>query len=349
MADATRWLSVSVVIPTYNRAALLPRALASALGQCAPGDEIIVVDDGSTDETEQAIAPFRDRIQYLKVANGGAGKARNIGVRRAKNALVAFLDSDDEWLPWKLRLQRAFLMARPEPLFCFSDIGVRFHWGADIRHAVRHRYKDREIGKRLFGEGVPFSTLAPLPEGVSDFSVHVGDLYHAEMSNSHIVTSTLVVRRDQAGDALFFAEDLPTYEDWECFGRLAAKGPAAYLDCETAWLHQHDRPQLTKADALTNATARLAVLERVWGRDPAYLSAHAEEFRAVVREQRLVRLRKLLALARGQEARAELRRLPDPPRSLRLLARFPAPALRLLILARQSLAGGDPGGDVGLT
>ncbi len=90
---------VSIVIPTYNRAKVLPRAVQSAACQCTDRDEIIIVDDGSTDDTEGCLGPFRDRIQYIRVSNGGAGKARNMGVRQARNAYVAFLDSDDEWMP----------------------------------------------------------------------------------------------------------------------------------------------------------------------------------------------------------------------------------------------------------
>lgn len=326
---------VSIVVPTYNRAHFLPRALNSSIGQCLIDDEIIVVDDGSTDDTEKAVAPFRDRIVYIRVENGGAGKARNIGVRRAKNPLIAFLDSDDEWMPSKLALQRAFMAARPDVVFSFSDVIVRYHWGADIRFGLRHRYKDREIGKKILGKGVPFSSLAQLPESEQDFQVHVGDLYHAEMVNSHIVTSTLMVRRERAGDALYFAEDLPTYEDWECFGRLAAMGPAAYLDYETTWLHQHDTPQLTKASELTNVTARIAVLTRVWGQDAAYLGEHAKEYEATLRWCRLLRIRNLLADGRIQEARAELKELADPPFLLGVLAYIPSPALHLLRSVRR--------------
>src|SRR4051794_14485488 len=98
-------LSVSVVIPTYNRAHLVPRAVASALANVIAGDEVIVVDDGSTDGTETALAPYRERIRLVNGRHAGAGGARNLGVREARGDLVAFLDSDDEWMPGKLALQ----------------------------------------------------------------------------------------------------------------------------------------------------------------------------------------------------------------------------------------------------
>ena len=119
-------LSVSIVIPTYNRAHLVSRAVNSALQQCAPGDEVIVVDDGSTDSTGIVLAEFGERIRYIRKENGGAGAARNRGIREARNPLVAFLDSDDEWMPGKIELQRQFMQARPDVLFCFSDFVPAF-------------------------------------------------------------------------------------------------------------------------------------------------------------------------------------------------------------------------------
>ena len=328
---------VSIVIPTYNREIFLPRALRSVISQCLTEDELIVVDDGSTDGTQNAVEPFRDRVVYIKVKNGGAGKARNIGVQLAKNPLVAFLDSDDEWMPSKLTLQRALMTARPDIVFSFSDIGVRFHWGTDIRFFVRHRYEDRDIGKRILGEGMPFSTLAPLPDGVPDFLVHIGDLFHAEMANSHVATSTMVVRRDRAKDGLYFAEDLPTYEDWECFGRLSKMGLAAYLDFETAWLHRHEAPQLTKADESTAVSSRLILLLRVWGQDANYLSEHGVEFEKVVNEQRMILIRKLLKASNTHEAQKKILRTKSVPVSYRILARMPPFVIQALLSAKKVL------------
>jgi glycosyltransferase involved in cell wall biosynthesis len=328
---------VSIVIPSYNREHFLPRALKSAIDQCLPDDELIVVDDGSTDGTERAVEPFRGRVAYIKVKNGGAGKARNIGVQLSKKPLVAFLDSDDEWMPSKLALQRALMAARPDLVFSFSDVTVRFHWGADIRFGLRHRYKNRAIGEKLLGDGRPFSAMAPLPVGVSDFLVHIGNLYGAEMANSHVVTSTMVVRRERAKEALFFAEDLPTYEDWECFGRLAKIGLSAYLDIETAWLHQHEAPQLTKSDLLKAVSSRLKLLSRVWGQDIGYLSEHGAEYEKVVNEQRLIRIRELLKLADTHEARREIVGAKGVPISYRLLTRMPPFTLQTLLSAKKKL------------
>jgi glycosyltransferase involved in cell wall biosynthesis len=329
---------VSIVIPTYNREHLIPVALRSAIGQCLTTDEVIVVDDGSTDATQEAVAQFGDRVAYIKVENGGAGKARNIGVQLAKNPLVAFLDSDDEWMPQKLALQRELMSVRPDIVFSYSDIAVRYHWGAEIRHFLRHRYKHREIGYRMLGAGVPFSALSALPETVPDFLVHIGNLYHAEMENSHVATSTMMVRRERAGEGLLFAEDLPTFEDWECFGRLAKVGTAAFLDVETAWLHQHQAPQLTKTDKFAATSSRLILLFRVWGQDVTYLSQYRAEFKKVVNEQRMIRIRKFLELGLSHKAKSEISKVEDAPVLYRALASLPPVLLRAMIVGRKMVS-----------
>src|SRR5438270_1869450 len=89
--------AISVIIPTYNRAHLIKRAIDSALKNLLPGDEIVVVDDGSTDNTVEVLSSYGTAVRLIVAQHGGAGAARNLGVSSAHNPLIAFLDSDDEW------------------------------------------------------------------------------------------------------------------------------------------------------------------------------------------------------------------------------------------------------------
>jgi glycosyltransferase involved in cell wall biosynthesis len=116
---------VSVVIPTFNRRALLPRAIDSVFAAICADDEVIVVDDGSTDGTKAVLASYGSRIRSIRLSNGGAGRARNRGIQEARHPLIAFLDSDDEWMSDRLVLGRRLLGARPDVVFCFSDFGLR--------------------------------------------------------------------------------------------------------------------------------------------------------------------------------------------------------------------------------
>ncbi len=98
---------VSVIIPTYNYGRFIGKAIESVLAQTVPIHEIIVVDDGSTDETGQTVKAFGEQVHYIKQQNGGVCAARNNGVKNSSGDYIAFLDADDEWLPEKIEKQLA--------------------------------------------------------------------------------------------------------------------------------------------------------------------------------------------------------------------------------------------------
>lgn len=106
-------MRISVVIPAYNAAAFVGEAVRSVLAQSRPADEVIVVDDGSTDDTAARLAEFGPPVRAVRQANGGVSSARNRGVREATGDLIAFLDADDVWHPRKLEMQVPALLADP--------------------------------------------------------------------------------------------------------------------------------------------------------------------------------------------------------------------------------------------
>lgn len=110
----------SVIIPTHNNASFVKTAVASVLKQRHPAFEIIVVDDGSTDETAAILAGFNDKLLYLRKANGGPGSARNTGLEHARGDYIVFLDSDDILLPWALATYAEIIKRCGEPAFILS-------------------------------------------------------------------------------------------------------------------------------------------------------------------------------------------------------------------------------------
>ena len=104
---------VSVIIPTYNRGWTLQAAMDSVLAQTYLDFELIVVDDGSSDDTAEILAAYGPEVKRIRQANAGVSAARNTGIRAARGELVAFLDSDDRWLPDKLKVQVDFFAVRP--------------------------------------------------------------------------------------------------------------------------------------------------------------------------------------------------------------------------------------------
>lgn len=322
---------VSVVIPTYNRAAMAARAVRSVLANLIAGDEIVVVDDGSTDDTAVMLAEFGDGIRYIRTENRGAGAARNRGIDESRNELIAFLDSDDEWMADKLSLQRSLMAARPDVLFCFSDFAVKRTDGSLERNYLSKWHRDPRRWNEILGPAKHYGDLVATVAARADFDVHVGSLYEALMSTNYIPTFTLMVRREACAAARF-AVDLPTHEDWQYFGQLARLGRAAYLNTETAVQWGHGGPRLTDADDYRSASSRIAVLERVWGSDTEFRLRHGDIFNETLARQHEICARWLLEKGRMREARKELKLAPNGRRLHRMLAFLPGPLVHALFV-----------------
>ncbi len=321
-------LPVSVVIPTYQRAHLIRRAVDSALAALEPGDEILVCDDGSTDGTAAALASYGDAVRHLVLPHAGAGPARNAGLEAARHPLIAFLDSDDEWFPDKMRMQRRVMEARPDVVYSFGDFAITEPDGTPHRNYLPH-WQERPIPLAdVLGPGVPFSTFGALPSGRSEFTVHVGDLYGALLEDNYVPTFTLVVRRTPATEPVRYATDLAFHEDWEYFARLAQAGPVAYLDTELTWQHGHRGPRLTQTDPYLIAACRLQMTQRLWGRDAAFRARHPGRVEALESRLHLVRAKRLLRRGRPREARVEMGLAGRRPGSWRVLSWLPGGLVR---------------------
>jgi len=192
---------VSVIIPTYNRAHSLGRAMRSVLAQTYTNLELIIADDASTDETENLVRSIDDpRIVYVRQPeNRGASAARNLGLARARGPLIAFQDSDDEWLLDKLEMQiKAISEAGPE---FGATFGVKLIYGHDENY--------------VYGEGR--TCVAP----DIDRPVASGDLTGQLIHGNLISPQTLMVRADVARKVGGFDERLPCNNDWEYMLRLS--------------------------------------------------------------------------------------------------------------------------------
>jgi len=105
---------ISVIIPTFNRASMLVEAVESVLAQDMTDLELIVINDGSTDETEERLSAYGSRLKHYQQENAGVSAARNRGITLSVAPLIAFLDSDDLWLPSKLQVQHTYMTENPE-------------------------------------------------------------------------------------------------------------------------------------------------------------------------------------------------------------------------------------------
>jgi len=194
---------VSIIIPTWNRSRVLCEAVDSALAQSFTDSEVVVVDDGSTDDTAAVVAARYGplpRVRYLRQPNAGPASARNRGVRESRGALIAFLDSDDLWEPSKLELQVDQLDRHAEAALSFCDA------------VVRDRGRDRGTrfaGKRFVGD----ITVRGLVEW-----------------NFPMCTPAVVVRRSALEAVGLFDAGLACQEDWDLWIRLITHAPVVYID-----------------------------------------------------------------------------------------------------------------------
>ena len=191
-----------MIIPTYNRRELVQRAIDTVLTQTRPVQEILVVDDGSTDGTGDALArAFGDRIRYVYRANGGVSSARNHGLCLARGRYLALLDSDDEWLPRKTELQVGWLDARPE-------------YGMVLCDVMRMNAERVDLER--------FSRREQIP--------HDGQVLKWVMLTPSLVPASVMMRREVFETVGGFDESLPTGEDLDYHLKVAARWPIGIVD-----------------------------------------------------------------------------------------------------------------------
>jgi glycosyltransferase involved in cell wall biosynthesis len=249
-------MRVSVVIPTYQRAALVERAVRSVLAQTVAAHEIVVVDDGSTDGTAERLReafPHGACPQVRLEVQGqrGVSAARNRGIGRAAGDWIALLDSDDEWLPTKLERQIAAWEAAPEHRAVHCDeIWIRH--GARVN--PRRRY--RKAGGRVFELCLPLAMISP---------------------------STVLLEAELLRSLGGFDEDLPACEDYDLWLRLSAREPVLYVDEPLVVRHGG------RADQLSRRTwgldrFRIEALEKAL-RDPVLSTGQRTQVREELRRR----------------------------------------------------------------
>lgn len=225
---------VSVIIPTYNRAMLLGNAIESVIAQELPDWELIIVDDGSDDETEAVVKGYQDgRFRYIYQENQGTSAARNTGIRASKGEYVAFLDSDDRYLPNMLQLLAPVLENTPE--LCLVASG----------------WEERDAQNRSIRTVQPWHIDAGL--GLIDW------LYGRTLING-----AFLIRKSILLETALFDEELRYVEDWDLWLRLA------YAGCRMAWVPGivcqrtvHQESKIRDVEAMCDGAA--AVLDKFFG------------------------------------------------------------------------------------
>ncbi len=189
---------VSVIIPTYNRSGMVIQAVESVMAQDFRDFELIIVDDGSTDNTPERLSPFKNRVRYIYQENRGVSAARNKGINMASGRLIAFLDSDDLWLPGKLACQVRFFDSNKQALICQTEE----IW---IRNGIRVNPKKRHQKES-------------------------GMIYERFLALCLVSPSAVMMRKELFDIVGCFDEDLPACEDYDLWLRVGCRFPVHLID-----------------------------------------------------------------------------------------------------------------------
>lgn len=191
-------ICVSVIIPTYNRGWTLKEAVESVLAQDFQDFELIIVDDGSTDNTQDVLDAYRSKIILLKQKNRGASAARNMGIASASGRYIAFLDSDDLWMPKKLSAQIDFFKENRDALICQTgEIWIR----NGVR--VNPKKKHRKVSGMIFDQSLSLCLVSP---------------------------SAVMLERSLFDKTGVFDESLPICEDYDLWLRVSCRYPVYVID-----------------------------------------------------------------------------------------------------------------------
>ena len=220
---------VSVIIPTYNRARYLREAVESVLAQTYTDWELIVVDDGSTDETRRVVQSYvsRDpRVFYRAQANRGEGAARNTGIQLARSRYVAFLDDDDLWLPEKLAWQLEALAHHPEAPWVFGD-------GQLIAD-------DGRVLRPVLPQQRPAFDAWVTAHGTADDSVSVGPFYDVLLTGNCLSVPSVIAERKCFQRVGLFNESPHLGEDYDMWLRIARTYPVILLQRPLIQVRVHE-------------------------------------------------------------------------------------------------------------
>lgn len=229
---AAHRLTVTVIIPAYNRADLLPETLASLLDQTRVPDEIIVVDDGSTDGTPDLLANYDPPVRVIRQENRGLAGARNTGIDAAQGDLIAFLDSDDLLLPASIERRAEYLETHPAVDVVYSDVNLL-------------------QGTRILGT---YTQRAPRPRPS-------GSVFAFFARDNLMPLHGFMLRRDCLAHNRFDASMNPA-EDYDLWVRLAAQYRFHYIDEPLAVYRLHDT-MMTRVYWDKMVAANVAIMERI--------------------------------------------------------------------------------------
>jgi glycosyltransferase involved in cell wall biosynthesis len=239
---------IDVVIPTYNAARYIGRAIASVRAQTLPVAGIVVVDDGSADDTGSIVKRSGSDIVLIEQANRGPAAARNTGIGASRGDYVAFLDADDEWFPITLERLSAAVQRYPEAALVTGDMAA-----ADARGRVT---AESWFERRGLAAVVAGWRGAPVPNAVA-----------ALLRKNFVSTSVALARREVLVSLAGFRADLRYGEDLELWARIAARHPIVCLPEVLGLRREHPDNTTKSVEPMLRDLVKMSEIIRAWGAD----------------------------------------------------------------------------------
>ena len=232
---------ISVVIPVYNGSKYIEETLNSVLNQSYKDFEIIVIDDGSTDNTSEIVNRFPSPVRLIQNKHNGKSFSRNIGIRAARGELISFVDADDLWMPNKLEVQIEYLKNHPEFEWIYSDCYI---FEGSSEHIV-------DIWSRTAKK------------------IYSGNILKQLLNDCLIPSPTPMVSRRIFDDVGFFDETFLRHqpEDWDMWLRIASRYPIGSINEPLALLRKHENSLTAKEDPLKTFEGIMYVVQRAISRD----------------------------------------------------------------------------------
>ena len=277
---------ISVVVPTYNRAHVVSDSINSIFAQTFQNLEVIVVDDGSTDQTRSVLAPYLEKITYIRTENKGLAAARNTGMRHASGEYIAWLDSDDMWMPDKLMIQIAYMMSNPGVVMTSTDFSAFNDQGVIEKSHIRSYYgvidKTPNGFAGIYSRRDVFDISALLKSGAGDnvmANVYSGHIHDSLVRGSCIHPPTVLIRRSATQEIGDVDESEPNGMDYDYFIRLSRLGKIAYIDMPLLYYRYSDDQMSSDKHLIDIKFSILRIIQKIQKDDPGYVERNSRFYR----------------------------------------------------------------------
>ena len=234
---------VSVIIPAYKCEKFISSAIESVLSQTYENFELIVVDDGSPDNTASVAKKYQHRINYIYQENGGVSKARNTGIRMSKGEYIAFLDADDKWGRNKLELQVKFLTDHPDVNFVFCSF-----WNTKNGKVISDKnYKDTFNFFKEYRYDVAdiFEFSSCFEQDSGKVKYYWGNIYDYLFLGNMILPSTVIIQKDSLFTSGLFDENFRVAEETEFFLKYSSRNTMGFIEYPLVYYEVPDTDNLS--------------------------------------------------------------------------------------------------------